>query len=148
MMVARIPPPPPPVPRVRKPRPDDPSPRRPPMLELSRQHPPNKRRHTDYLDDEPTGSQAKRGKVDKPDDLKTLMARETMFKIPTMPTASSKGKGRARPGEQGALFKLPSPPTPVPEEDVVFGTSTGSRIVDPGELEASNKTVTAFVHLD
>ena len=144
MAVARITSPRVPAARVRKPRPDDPAPRKPPMFELSRKYPTSKRPRSDHEDGVSEEPQAKRGKVDKTIDLKSLMARETMHRLPTGSTLNSRGKGKARASGQCPSFKLPSLPTQIHGEDDVFGFSRGSvasRTIDPNDLEVSNKTV-------
>ncbi|KAF8489673.1 hypothetical protein JB92DRAFT_3012535 [Gautieria morchelliformis] len=144
MTVARITPPRPPVPVIRKPRPDDPAPRRPPVLEFSKKNITAKRRRVDLDDGVSDEPQAKRGKRDKTIDLKSLMARETMYRLPTASTANAKhAKGKARASGQGPSFKLPSFPGEAHGEDV-FGISSSSvcsRTLDSDDLEISNKTI-------
>ncbi|KAF8492094.1 hypothetical protein JB92DRAFT_2835480 [Gautieria morchelliformis] len=60
-----------------------------------------------------------RGKRDKTIDLKSLMARETMYRLPTSSMANTKhAKGKARASGQGPSFKLPSFPGNAHGEDV------------------------------
>lgn len=142
MTVARVTLPRPAAPRIRPPRPDDPTPRRPPTFDLGNAS--KKRRHLSHDDstqgdDRPT----KRGKADQFIDLKTLMAKDAMFRPPDADVAG-KGRGKARASGHAAEFKVPGPVVGPREDEDVFGGSavpTASKAAAAGDLEISNKTV-------
>ena len=137
MTVARVMPPRPPAPRPRAPRPDDPAPRRPPVFELSGRNAANKRRRVEH--------EAARGESGgKAVDLKTLVAREVMFRLPRGGApVNAKAKGKARADGQTLVFKVPGLPAQSPDDEDVFGLPAAavSSKTGPGELEVSNKAV-------
>ncbi|KAF8589490.1 hypothetical protein K439DRAFT_1628716 [Ramaria rubella] len=139
MIVARITPQLP-EPRIRKPRPDDPAPRRPPVFDLPRKYSTNKRSRMDQ--DEPDYRQGKRGKFEAAD-LGSFVSRESKTKLTNI-TSNIKGKGKARANGQDPSFKLPGLPSEMHGEEDVFGfpiSAVSSKAVEPNDLEFSNKTV-------
>lgn len=129
--------------RPRPPRPDDPTPRKPPLLLLST------KRHA-ALEDVVRGAK-KRAKVSS-DSIAELSkklrinpslqsrAGAPSFKVPLLPSSALKGKGKARA-------------TPADETDSdVFGTKVSSQafgsdktVGDESELEKENKNVYPFL---
>ena len=152
MTVGCITPPPPPstVPRVRKPRPDDPVSRRPPILELSRNLSTTKRRRVDLADDMGDEPQAKRGKSDKTIDLLSLMARERRYKLRTGSMTNTKGKARMRASNQSPVFKVPHLPAHVlgnRDAISISASPSPSKAADPNDIEVSNKIVCGDVYI-
>ncbi|KAF8525984.1 hypothetical protein BU17DRAFT_83487 [Hysterangium stoloniferum] len=128
-------------PAPKRPRPDDPTPRRPPIMEFPRDHPVHKRRRVGLDDMISQQLGGKRGKIKQPIDLKSLMARDLVFKRPdALLGIADKPKGKTKATAQGSSFRTPALPEHSAEEGDVFMVPLSSKPTGIQDMELSNKT--------